>query len=258
MQNLIPVVIVLGVLGFIVWKNWDKIKGVADKFKKPDPAQPEAPYKVPDPVPQEPVKVEAPVVEAPVADVPKVEPPQVKAPTPEELHAQAQDFIRRATGWNEADARRQDEAYARSEANRAAMFKEKGMERWDDQFPKAVPNLTVPNLSTSRHVIKLDGGGIKFLVFIPDADKWKSLRIATDTVLWSGKNGNNPGHATIRDSQNNLVDEKRLGLEGIVFQFSPVDRKGYTKLDRGTYEAAISYVGTDYPFVETYVDVIAK
>lgn len=254
MNTLIPAVIILGVLGFVLWKNWDKVKEVADKFKKPDPSQPVAPYKVPDPVPQEPVKVEAPVVE-----VTKVEPPQVKAPAPEELHAQSQDFIRRATGWTEENARRQDEAYARAEANRAAMFKEQGMERWDDQFPKSVPNLTVPNLSTSRHVIKLDKGGIKFLVFIPDADKWTSLRISTDVVLWAGKFGNNPGHATIRDSQNNLVDERRLPLDGgIVFQFSPVDRKGCTKLERGTYEVAISYVGTDYPFVETYVDVIAK
>lgn len=55
MQNLIPVVIILGVLGFIAWKNWDKIKGVADKFNKPEPGtkEPEsgAPYKVPDPKP---------------------------------------------------------------------------------------------------------------------------------------------------------------------------------------------------------------
>lgn len=259
MQNLIPVAIILGVLGLILWKNWARVVQIADKFTnrgqdaKPDngTTQPEsgAPYKVPDVAPA-PVEVSKPEVSIPQADKP--------APTPEELHAQSQDFIRRATGWNEDSAKLQDAAYARYQANRSSMLAEKGAKEWDDQFPKSVPNLTVPNLSTSRHVIKLDKGGIKFLVFIPDPDKWVSLRIATDVVLWAGKFGNNPGHATIRDSQNNLVDERRLPLEGIVFQFSPVDRKGCTKLDRGTYEVSISYVGTTYPFVESYIDIKAK
>lgn len=65
MENLIPVVIILGVLGFILWKNKDKILSVADRFKKPDPGKPEAPYKVPDPpVPVPPVEVKP----APQAD----------------------------------------------------------------------------------------------------------------------------------------------------------------------------------------------
>lgn len=46
MENLIPVLVILGVVGFILWKNKDKITAVADKFKKPAP---EAPYKLPEP-----------------------------------------------------------------------------------------------------------------------------------------------------------------------------------------------------------------
>lgn len=259
MQNLIPVAIILGVLGLILWKNWARVVQIADKFTnrgqdaKPDngTTQPEsgAPYKVPDVAPA-PVEVSKPEVSIPQADKP--------APTPEELHAQSQDFIRRATGWNEDSAKLQDAAYARYQANRSSMLAEKGAKEWDDQFPKSVPNLTVPDLKTSRHVVSLDKGGIKFLAFIPDADKWSTLRIATDVTLWSGKYGNNPGHLVVRDSTGNVVDERRLGLEGIVCQFGSVERKGLIKLDRGTYEVSISYVGTTYPFVESYIDIKAK
>lgn len=55
MENFIPVLVILGVLGFILWKNKDKIVQLADKFtdrgQKPEAIKPEsgAPYKVPDP-----------------------------------------------------------------------------------------------------------------------------------------------------------------------------------------------------------------
>lgn len=59
MENLIPVLVILGFIGFILWKNKDKIVQLSDKFTdrgqkpevvKPEPIKPEVPYKVPDPV----------------------------------------------------------------------------------------------------------------------------------------------------------------------------------------------------------------
>lgn len=73
MENLIPVLVILGIIGFILWKNKDKIVQIADKFtnrEQPQEVDKPAPYKVPDP----------PISIAPIEVKPEVKPEPVLQP----------------------------------------------------------------------------------------------------------------------------------------------------------------------------------
>src|SRR5574343_127945 len=215
-MDFIPVLIVVGVVGFLVWKNKDKL---ADKFKKPE-AKPDAP-------------VFAPVIEAvkPVAETPA---PVAEAPPPTPAPQTGHDnWLTRANKPSPEVAAYMDSRYANYLANKPA--------DWFAQFPTVFPgSLLLGEIKASgftQAVVNVGPDPIEFSIAVPE--NYSGSVYFDLTPHPNDPNGDAYCQFTLKDWGGNVVADVQGRLDQLKLSLSGVGGHGHVKVNRGTYLAKV-------------------
>lgn len=222
MENLIPVLVILGVIGFVAWKNKDKILKLKDKWDD-EPEIPKAPVSEPQTVvePAKPTAVDAPRPE-PVVEPAKVEPAPQEKPhamtVVDHMVAMTPEQIAYKDSLVAKDARRKTQDY----------FK---------QFPKKFPNVLLGETRQTSSIPTLGPDPQSFSIFVPEGWAGKALITA---IGFPGKEVEADTTITLKDWEGRTVHESTKSLEGNKLRLSGVAAKGCVKVDRGTYTFTIT------------------
>lgn len=207
MENLIPVLVVVGIVGFLLWKNKDKILSVADRFKSP----PEAPK----PAEAEPAK---PVQESPPVTVqPKpVDKPEVSIT--ERLFGITPEVAAYRDGLVEA-----------------------GKDKFDplEKLPKLIPGNIL--LGTQKHLqflVTFGPTSKDFALAVPEG--YKGSIYFDLTPHPNDPNGDAYCQFVVTDFGGKKVADVQGRLDQVKLNLSGKKAKGKVFVERGTYLAKIT------------------